>query len=78
VETQAQTVLTLGLDQSGLTPSLFRLYRVKSSSCDCPAKIPVVIDSNASCFTCFSSGISSPEVADFCLTLRLVYFIAQA
>jgi hypothetical protein len=50
VKTQAQTVLTLGLDQitkfiycldgtlgeySGLIQSLFRLDRVKSSSCDC-------------------------------------------
>jgi hypothetical protein len=93
VETQAQTVLTLGLDQitkfytawmgplvrvtySGLTQSVFRLDRVNSSSCDCPEKIPV--DSNASCFTCFSSGSSSPEVAEFCPTLRLVYFIARA
>jgi hypothetical protein len=68
VETQAQTVLTLGLDQitksmyrlngplgevtySGLTQSVFKLDRVKSSSCDCPAKIPVAFDSNASCCT---------------------------
>jgi hypothetical protein len=86
-------VLTLGLDQitnlyatwmgplvrvmyRGLTESVFILDRVKSSSCDCPAKIPV--DSNASCFKSFSSGSSSPEVAEFCPTLRLVYFIAQA
>jgi hypothetical protein len=34
---------------SGLTQSVFRLDRVKSSSCDLPAKIPM--DSNASCFT---------------------------
>jgi hypothetical protein len=61
---------------SGLTEISFRLDRVKSSSCDCPAKIPV--DSNASCFTCFSSGNSSPEVAEFCPTLRLVYLTAQA
>jgi hypothetical protein len=61
---------------SGLTQSVFILDRVKSSSCDCPAKIPV--DSNATCLTCFSSGSSSPEVAEFCPTLRLVYFIARA
>jgi hypothetical protein len=84
---------TLGLDQitkfvycwmrplvrvmySGLTQRVFILDRVKSSSCDCPAKIPV--DSNASSFTYFSSGSSSPEVAEFCPTLRLVYFIAWA
>jgi hypothetical protein len=60
----------------GLTQSVFILDRVKSSSCDFPAKIPV--DSNARCFTCFSSGSSSPEVAEFCLTVRLVYFIARA
>ena len=60
----------------GLTQLVFRLDRVKSSSCDCPEKIPV--DSSASWFTCFSSGVSSPEVAEFCLTLRLVYFIARA
>jgi hypothetical protein len=63
---------------SGLTQSVFILDRVKSSSCDCPEKIPVAVDSNASCFTCFSSGSSSPEVAEFCPTLRLVYFIAWA
>jgi hypothetical protein len=54
---------------SGLIQSVFRLDRVKSSSCDCPEKIPV--DSNASCFscfTCFSSGSSSPEDAEFCPT----------
>jgi hypothetical protein len=51
---------------------------VKSSSCDCPEKIPEDVDSNASCFTCFSSGSSSPEVLEFCLTLRFVYVIAQA
>ncbi len=61
---------------SGLTQSVFRLDRVKSSSCDLPAKIPV--DPNASCFTCFSSGVSSPEIAEFCPTLRLVYVITQA
>jgi hypothetical protein len=38
----------------------------------------VDVCSNASCFTCFSSGSSSPEVAEFCPTLRLVYFIAWA
>jgi hypothetical protein len=95
VETQAQTVSTLDLDQStnlytawmgplvrvmysGLTQSVFILDRVKSSSCDCPAKISVDVDSNASCFTSFSSGSISPEVAEFCLTLRLVYAIARA
>jgi hypothetical protein len=36
------------------------------------------VDFNASYFTCFSSGSSSPEVAEFCPTLRLVYFIARA
>jgi hypothetical protein len=56
---------------SGLTQSVFRLDRMKSSSCDCPAKIPV--DSNASCFTYFSSGSRTPEVVEFCPTLRLVY-----
>jgi hypothetical protein len=63
---------------SGLTQSVFRLDRVKSSSCDCPTKIPVDMYSNARCFTCFSSGSSSPEVAEFCPTLCLVYFIAWA
>jgi hypothetical protein len=77
VETQAQIVLTLGLDQiTGLTQRVFRLDRVKSSSCDCPAKIPVDFGTDSSCFTCFSSGRSSPEVAEFCPSLHLVYFIA--
>jgi hypothetical protein len=61
---------------SGLTQSVFILDRVKSRFCDCPAKIPV--DSNASFFTSFSSGRSPPKVAEFCLTLRLVYFIVRA
>jgi hypothetical protein len=82
-------VLTLGLNQitkyiyrldgplgevtySGLTQSVFILDRVKSSSCDCPAKIPV--DSNARCFTWFSSGSSSPEVAEFCPTLLGLFY----
>jgi hypothetical protein len=95
VEAQAQTVLTLGLDQiskfiyrldgplvrvtyNGLTQSMFRLDRVKSSFCDCPSKIHEDFCSNASCFTCFSSGSSSPEIAEFCPTLRFVYVIAWA
>jgi hypothetical protein len=49
---------------------------VKTSSCDCPEKIPVDAYSNACCFTSFTSGSSSHEVAEFCPTLRLVYFIA--
>jgi hypothetical protein len=61
-----------------LTQSVFILDRVKSSSCDCPAEIPVDVDSNASCFTCFNYGSSSSEVAEFCPTLRLVYFIVWA
>jgi hypothetical protein len=85
VDTQAQTVLTLGLDQitkfiyrldgplgeySGLTQSMLRLDRVKSSSCDCPEKIHVDVDSNASCFTSFSSGSSSSRVlSNFALGL---------
>jgi hypothetical protein len=88
-ETQAQRVLTLGLDQitkfvyrlngplgegniyqSGLTQSVFRLDRVKSSSCDCTPNTLVDVQSNASCFTCFSSGSSSSEVAEFYPTLR--------
>jgi hypothetical protein len=63
---------------SNLTQSVFILDRVKSSSCDFPEKIHIAVDSNASCFTCFSSGSSPPEVAEFCPTLRLVYFIARA
>jgi hypothetical protein len=59
---------------SGLTQRVFRLDRVKSNSCDCPEKIAV--DSNANCFMSFSSGSNSPEVAEFCPTLHLVYFIA--
>jgi hypothetical protein len=50
---------------NGLTQSVFILDRVKSSSCDYSETIPV--DSNASCFTCFSSGSSSPEVAEYFL-----------
>jgi hypothetical protein len=50
----------------GLSQNVFRLNRVKSSSCDCPENIPVDMCSNASCSTCFSSGSSSPEVAEFC------------
>jgi hypothetical protein len=53
---------------SSLTQSGFRLDRVKSSSCDFAEKIPV--DSNASCFTYFCSDNSSPENAEFCLTLH--------
>jgi hypothetical protein len=63
---------------SGLTQNVLILDRVKSSSCDCPTKIPVAVDSNASCFTRFSSGSSSPEVSKFCPSLRSVYFIARA
>jgi hypothetical protein len=66
----------VGVTYSGLNQSVFGLDRVNSSSCECPGKIPV--DSNASFFTSFSSDSSSPEVAEFCPTLRLVYFIAQA
>jgi hypothetical protein len=52
---------------SSLTQSVFILDRVKSSSCDCPAKIPVAADSNASCFTCFNSGSSPhPDQAQSC------------
>jgi hypothetical protein len=51
---------------SGLNQSVFILDRVKSSSCDCPEKIHVTVDSNASCFTCFSSGRNSPKVTEFC------------
>jgi hypothetical protein len=58
---------------SGLTQSVFILDRMKSISCDCPEKVPVDMDSNASCFICFSSGSSSLKVAEFCPTLRLVY-----
>jgi hypothetical protein len=61
---------------SGLTQIVFILDRVKSSSCDCPEKIPV--NFNDSCFILYSSGSSSSEVAEFCPTLRLVYFIAWA
>jgi hypothetical protein len=63
---------------SGLTQSVLILDRMYSDFCDCPAKIPVAVDSNANCFTSFNSGSSSPEVAEFCPTLRLVYFIAWA
>jgi hypothetical protein len=50
---------------SGLTQSVFRLDIVKSSSCDCPAKITVDVCFNSSCFKCFSSAISSPELRSF-------------
>jgi hypothetical protein len=63
---------------SGISQGVFILDRVKSSSCDCPAKIHVDVNSNTRCFTCFSSGSSSPKVVEFCPTLRLVYFIARA
>jgi hypothetical protein len=33
------------------------------------------VDSNASCFKCFSSGVSSPEISEFFQTLRLIYVI---
>jgi hypothetical protein len=49
--------------------------RVKSRSCDCPANIPM--DTNARYFKSFSSDSSSPEVAEFCPTLCLVYCIAK-
>jgi hypothetical protein len=38
--------------------------RVKSSSCDCPEKISVDVDSNSSCCTSFSFSSSSHEVAE--------------
>jgi hypothetical protein len=50
---------------SELTQRVFRLNRVKSSSCDCPAKIPVDLDSNASCIKTFSSGSSSSKLRGF-------------
>jgi hypothetical protein len=72
----------------GLTQSVFILDRVKSSSCDFPSKIPVDVnvdvdvdvdvDSNARCYTCFSSGSSSPKVVEFYLILRLVHIISWA
>jgi hypothetical protein len=61
----------------GLIQSVLRLDRVNSSSCDYSEKILVYLCSNASCLTPFSSGISSPEVAEFCPALRLVYDITR-
>jgi hypothetical protein len=62
---------------SGLNQRLFRLDRLNSSSFYFPENIFVDVYSNVSCFTTFSSGSSSPEVVEFCQTLRLVYVIAQ-
>jgi hypothetical protein len=36
----------------------------------------IPVDSNVRCFKSFSSGSSSPEILEFCPTLRLVYVIA--
>jgi hypothetical protein len=63
---------------SGLSQSVFRLDRVKSSSCDSQSKITVYVYCNTSYFMSFNYGSSSPEVAEFCPTLRLVYFISRA
>jgi hypothetical protein len=52
----------------------FRLERVKSSSCDCPAKIS--LDSIDSCFTHYSSGSSSPKVAEFFLNFCFFFAIS--
>jgi hypothetical protein len=75
-EPDYQNVILLGplmrVTYNGLTQSVFILDRVKSISYDCPEKISVDVYSNAICFKCFSSGTSSPEVADFCPTLSLV------
>jgi hypothetical protein len=65
------------LPYCGLTQILFRMDRVKFSSCDYQVKILVAVDSNASCFRSFSSGSSSPKVAEFSLILCLVNVIAQ-
>jgi hypothetical protein len=63
---------------SGLTRSVIKLDKEKFSSYDCPEKIPVDMEWHASCFTSFGSGSRSIEIVEFYLTLRLVYFIAQA
>jgi hypothetical protein len=65
------TVTYTGQTQKGL---YWREWNL--SSWDLPAKIAV--DSNANCFMCFNSGVSSPEIAEFCPTLRLIYVIAWA
>jgi hypothetical protein len=72
-----QEVLTQAQTENGVNAgSGFILDRVMSSFCDCTKKIPV--DSNARCFTCFSSGSSSTKVVDFFLNLCLVCVIAWA
>jgi hypothetical protein len=67
-------ILDRWITYNGQTQSVCRLDRVNSSSCDYPETIPV--DSNASGFKSFSSDSNSPEAAEFCLTMCLVYFIA--
>jgi hypothetical protein len=51
------------LTHSGMTQRVFRIDGVKTSSYEFLAKIP--LDYNSRCFGSFSSGNSSPEVADF-------------
>jgi hypothetical protein len=58
--------LVIIVKYSGLSQGVLIMDRVKSSSFDNQEKIPV--DSTSRCFTSFSSGSSSPEVAEFCPT----------
>jgi hypothetical protein len=93
VETQAQIVLTLGLDQ--ITKFIYhldgplmrvtysgltqRLFRLdRMKSSPCDIPAKIPVEYNSCCFKSFSTGITSHEVALFCPTLCLVYVIAQA
>jgi hypothetical protein len=62
----------------GLSQSVFRLDRVKSSSCDCPEMISVDVDSNAAALRVLVLVAAHPKLRSFCPTLRLVYFISRA
>jgi hypothetical protein len=50
---------------SGLTQSVFRLDRLKSSSCDCPEKIPVESNANARCFKFLVLVAAHPKLQSF-------------
>jgi hypothetical protein len=50
---------------SGLTQSVFRVDRVKSSSCDCPAEIPVDVNSMPDAFIVLALVAAHPKLRCF-------------
>jgi hypothetical protein len=81
VEDQVQTIVNSGCGPDyqiyvplGWAPWVRVAY--SSQTQKGPAKMSTSVDSNASCVTCFTSGVSSSKIAEFCSTLRLVYATA--